>query len=135
MRVGGIWFSNIGKIKLGKKESVSEFSASTETLETSAKPSEGTIRKSALSSLLLVEDTSERRDKKQRAIQNGKEILSLLEELHNAMLKSSDDNAISESLLLLVRNNQLDDDLDLNDILKQIEVRAKVELAKRGIYQ
>jgi len=78
--------------------------------------------------LQAIEDPSERRRK---AFATGGRILDLLDKLKIGLLSGQVSARDLDALKTTVAHQQsLDSDPELNDILKQIDLRARVELAK-----
>lgn len=78
--------------------------------------------------LQAVEEPDERRRK---AVATGDRILDLLDQLKLGMLTGHVSMSDLEKLKRTIERQQLqDNDPELNDILKQIDLRARVELAK-----
>ncbi|MFQ5625507.1 MAG: flagellar assembly protein FliX [Methyloligellaceae bacterium] len=81
-----------------------------------------------LVALQAVEDPSDRRRK---AVKTGDNILDLLDKLKIGLL--SDQVSVTDLDALkttIERQQSLESDPELNDVLKQIDLRARVELAK-----
>ena len=78
--------------------------------------------------LQTIEEPDERR---RRAVATGDRILDLLEQLKLGMLSGQVSISDLEKLKRTIERQQMqDNDPALNDILKQIDLRARVELAK-----
>jgi hypothetical protein len=70
-------------------------------------------------------------DRRRRAVATGDRILDLLDQLKLGMLSGRVSISDLEKLKRTIERQQLqDNDPELNDILKQINLRAHVELAK-----
>ena len=86
---------------------------------------------SALMALQGVEDVTERR---RRAIRRGGGLLDKLEELKLALLSGEAGDGVLDRLSRNLREERPSDaDPGLNDLLKQIDLRAAVELAKADL--
>ncbi len=82
----------------------------------------------AIVSLQSVDDAQERR---RRAVSQGHEVLELLDELKVGVLSGRVTEAKLRGLERAVgRYRSVDDDPRLKDVLQQIDLRARVELAK-----
>lgn len=78
--------------------------------------------------LQAVEEPSERR---RRAVETGDRILDLLDKLKIGLLSGEVSVSDLDTLKRTIgRQLDLESDPELNDILKQIDLRARVELAK-----
>ncbi|GBE44685.1 flagellar assembly protein FliX [bacterium BMS3Bbin10] len=78
--------------------------------------------------LQAVEEPSERR---RRAVETGDKILDLLEKLKIGLLSGGVSASDLDTLKRTIgRQLDLESDPELNDVLKQIDLRARVELAK-----
>ena len=85
----------------------------------------------AILALQSVEDpTAERR----RAVQHGNEMLDALEEMKVALLAGSASPQQLDRLAALVASRTETDDPELNAALADIDLRVRVELAKRQRY-
>lgn len=82
----------------------------------------------ALVALQGVDDPAERR---RRAVRHGREVLDRLDEIKIALLSGHLSAAKLAALRSLVaRHEMLDTDPELAELLRQIDLRARVELAK-----
>ncbi len=100
--------------------------AATHRPEVSGPVSVGSI--DAIVALQAVEEPS---DQRRQAVETGDRILDLLDQLKIGVLSGNvsvgDLNRLKK---MIERQMSVDDDPGLNDILKQIDLRARVELAK-----
>lgn len=84
----------------------------------------------AIVALQAIDNVSERR---RRAVRQGSETLDVLDELKIALLSGTVPAAKLERLRALVeRFEGHDDEPELRELLRQIDLRARVELAKLG---
>jgi hypothetical protein len=115
--------SNAGRFKLSDVPQEPQRAA----MKTPAMPA-GAME--ALLSLQVVEDPSQRRKK---AVQRGRGLLDSLDSLKIAVLNGAVPSGLLHKLARDLKDQQSYDDPALAAIISQIEVRAAVELAKRGL--
>ena len=94
----------------------------------------GSNRLSSLDALLPLQEISDQPDDKRRALQRGEELLDRLDDIRMGLLMGGIPRDRLKQLLNLVeqRRNAFRDPR-LADLLDDIELRAKVELAKRNL--
>ncbi|MFN0264136.1 flagellar assembly protein FliX [Tepidamorphus sp. 3E244] len=87
-----------------------------------------------IDALMMLQEVDERGERKRRALKRGHDLLDLLESVKLDLIAGIDNPAALTRLGDLVRRHrQLADDPQLASILDEIELRAAVELAKRGL--
>lgn len=118
-------------------ESDSEFEVPEEPSRTENKPAAKTASTSSLSALIAAqlhsedEDIAERRRRRRNAVKNGQDILSVLDEMKLDMLAGQLSPAKLQQLAASVESCEEDfGDDRLKEIIEQIKLRARVELAK-----
>jgi hypothetical protein len=84
----------------------------------------------ALLSLQVVDDAGQRR---KRVLQRGRGLLDSLDSLKIAVLNGAVPTALLQKLARDLKDQPASDDPALAAIIAQIELRAAVELAKRGL--
>jgi len=81
--------------------------------------------------IVALQAIDEPADRRRRAVATGDRILDLLDKLKLGVLSGRVSLSDLENLKRTIERQQLlDNDPELNDILKQIDLRARVELAK-----
>lgn len=85
----------------------------------------------SIDTILALQGVEEPSERRRKAVETGGHILDLLDRLKIALLSgrvpTGDLNALKQALQ---REPGLVNDPELNDVLKQIDLRARVELAK-----
>lgn len=86
-----------------------------------------------VSNLLSIQEVADPTAERRRAVRRGEDMLERLDELRHGLLMGSFPSEKLDSLLVLVRRHH-DRVIDprLREVLREIEVRAAVELAKLG---
>lgn len=70
-------------------------------------------------------------DERRRAVESGVQILDLLDQLKVGLLSGGISSGDLRTLKRVIEQQQtIDNDPELSDVLKQIDLRARVELAK-----
>lgn len=91
----------------------------------------GPVAVGSLDAIVALQAVEEPSDQRQQAVETGDKILDLLDQLKIGVLSGQvrlvDLNRLKKTV---ERQLSVEDDPELNDILKQIDLRARVELAK-----
>lgn len=132
MRITGTGPLNDPKRNTGPRKRTGEtFSVADPTSSSAARPSGAAQPVAALGSLLAVQEVDAAPQRIGETIEHANKTLDALDLLRVASLTG--DRADLSALKSLVANRQVTDDANLNRITDAIDLRAKVELAKRGI--
>jgi hypothetical protein len=97
---------------------------------TMARPAMPAGAMDALLSLQVVDDGAQRR---RRSLQRGRGLLDSLDSLKIAVLNGHVPTGLLQKMARDLKEQNSSDDPALSEIIVQIEVRAAVELAKRGL--
>lgn len=88
----------------------------------------------SVAALLAVQAAGDPLDGRRRAVEHADALLDRLESLQLALLEGRlDDDALQRLVAEMERRSDEHDDQDLSELVAQIELRAQVELAKRGL--
>ena len=88
----------------------------------------------SVAALLAVQAAGDPLEGRRRAIERADSLLDRLDLLRLALLEGRlDDDTLQRLAAELERHAEALDDPDLTDIVAQVELRAQVELAKRGL--
>jgi len=127
--------------KKGNRGQTGDFSSlidSAETEEETSAPGKmaGLNPVASVGALLAVQEYGNEEEKRKKKIEHGKNLLSYLDEIHSGLLAGSISPQTVKNLATEIRSKQQDiADSHLNELLKEIEVRAEVELAKIELLQ
>ncbi|MGZ0188911.1 MAG: flagellar assembly protein FliX [Alphaproteobacteria bacterium] len=88
----------------------------------------------SVASLLAVQATGDALEGRRQALDRGEGLLQRMEAIQLALLEGRlDDDALQRLAAELERQNTGSGDPDLSELIAEIELRAAVELAKRGL--
>ncbi len=91
----------------------------------------GPAQISSIDTIVALQAVDDATDRRRQAVETGDQILELLDQLKIGVLsgrvKVSDLNLLKKTI---EKQQTVDGDPGLNDVLKQIDLRARVELAK-----
>lgn len=125
--------SQSAKRKARSGASDSRFTLDNTESAASAPQASATSSIAPLNALLAIQEVGNAQEQKEKAIDHGQELLSLLDEIKISLLSGRISQTRIRYLAQAVeRRPVFQDDTDLKDLLDQIELRAKVELAKMG---
>lgn len=91
----------------------------------------GPVAVGSVDTIVALQAVEEPSDQRRQAVETGDRILDLLDQLKIGVLSGQVRTADLNKLKKTIENQlTVEDDPGLNDILKQIDLRARVELAK-----
>lgn len=119
--------------KTGASSGVNFASFMSDDEETEVKATQSASPISAISIINEINEVSED-EKRKQTIRHGHEILDELEELRNGLLLGTlNEQALQNAHKKALSNRSKTNDVELEELINEIEVRAAVELAKRGL--
>lgn len=128
--------SGLGKARKGSSASGQGFSLPGESGRAGAPApatSAGVTSVSSLDAILALQSVDGNEDRERRAVQHGHDLLDQLEALRADLLAGHVSPQRVGSLLSLIRAKQSAEDPKLTNLIGDIALRARVELAKLGV--
>lgn len=97
-------------------------------------PADSAAGTGSVAALLAVQAAGDPLEGRRRAIERADSLLDRLDSLRLALLEGRlDDDTLRRLAAELERHSEGLDDPDLSELIAQVELRAQVELAKRGL--
>ena len=91
----------------------------------------GASQISSIDTIVALQAVDDASDRRRQAVETGDRILDLLDRLKIGLLSGSiSASDLSRLKKTIEKQQSVDEDPDLNEVLKQIDLRARVELAK-----
>ncbi|PLX37340.1 MAG: flagellar assembly regulator FliX [Hyphomicrobiales bacterium] len=101
-----------------------------------AKPQAQTVSSTAplygIEAILALQEVGSSTEGKRRAIKRGHSLLDILEEMKIGLIDGTLSDALLDRLVTMLQNHEPSGDSEIDAVVAEIELRASVELAKRG---
>lgn len=136
MRIeSGAWSGQVARSVGGRARSASSFTLPGETSATSrAAASSPALALCDLQSLIALQSFEDPTERRRKAVKRGFDLLDVLEGVKMDLLVGKVSPDRLENLLAMLGNRVETGDQRLDALMEDIELRAKVELAKLGRY-
>ena len=101
-----------------------------------AQAARGSASLAGIEALIMLQEVEDSTVRKRRAIKRGHDLLDLLESMKLDLIAGIDNPALLNRLADMARRERdRIEDPRLTEVLEEIELRAAVELAKRGVFR
>ena len=101
-----------------------------------AQAARGSASLAGIEALIMLQEVEDATVRKRRAVKRGHDLLDLLESVKLDLIAGIDNPAVLTRLGELARRERdRIEDPGLSEVLEHIELRAAVELAKRGLFR
>lgn len=86
-----------------------------------------------IEAILALQEVGDSLEGRRRALKRGHSLLDTLEEMKIGLIDGTLSDALLQRLVTLVRDKESSGDPHIDAVIAEIELRASVELAKRGL--